>query len=747
MPSKETDLLIVGAGPTGIEAALYAKKLGLRVKVVEKGAHPGAGMRACAHLEMFSPSHYNYSPLGIELLHQAGRRSTAHGEYETWGSYLDNYLCPLAELGELDILFTTRVERIGRAKIERTDLLGANRQNFPFKAILADMSGRESCLRAERIIDCSGVLDRPLYMGEGRMPAINERAHFASIMHTPCDLMARDTRGKTWLVIGNTHGAALAVDQIRRAIEADDRTRLIFIDEQGRKPYLVNLKNDLFAKRVGFIKAANNFLDSDDPHVIIHEESTIQRIDPQDEGFLVTVKGPHGEVGIAADHIAACVGFGADTSLFDELQIHLCYASGSPMNTAAAMLNDTIDFRHTPWALGRESIQNPEPGFYILGSKSYGRNQGYSLHIGLGQIILAFQDITRNDNLDLYAVPADSPLPPEVRYVKPAEAHARIARKRLSSSEQKYKIIADNLQEVIFQTDLKQKITYLSPSWETLTGYPAKTYLGMHWQDLLHEEDRARGLAKCNAFMTCQTDDYHEELRVERSDGILRWVEVNAHVLVDWNGVAYGTIGSMLDITERINALEELRLKNRLLDQLAVTDALTGLYNRRHFDHQLELEIKRACRDKTPLTLAMCDIDYFKHYNDTYGHQLGDAALKQVARTIRNQCQRETDIVARFGGEEFVVILPGTDKKSACEILEAIRRGVANIGIEHRASEIAGHITISIGAVALDTALPDECISPEILLKRADDALYESKRKGRDQMNFCSYQRECREAP
>lgn len=312
---------------------------------------------------------------------------------------------------------------------------------------------------------------------------------------------------------------------------------------------------------------------------------------------------------------------------------------------------------------------------------------------------------------------------------------------RLSDSEQRYKTIADNLQEVVFQTDLKQRITYLSPSWQELTGRAVEPFLGQYWQELLHPEDRARGLAKCNAFMTCQTADYHEELRVERVDGNTRWVEVNAHVLIDANGIAYGTIGSLIDITARVRALEELQVKNRLLDQLAVTDSLTGLYNRRHFDQQMELEVKRACRDKLPLTLAMCDIDFFKPYNDTYGHQLGDAALKLVAKTLRNHCQRDTDIVARYGGEEFVMLLPGTETDAAGRLLEDIHHAVEQLGIDHRSSEIAAHLTLSIGAVVLHDDTLDVAVSPEIFFKRADDALYESKRRGRNRVTFCTYEK------
>lgn len=738
---KKVDLAVIGAGPVGVEAALYAQRLGMKVRVLEREKAGARAMSICARAAMFTPWHYCYSPLGIDLLRQHGRFSSPD-EPKQWRNYFDDYLEPVLSLSGLDIRYGLDVTGIGRSGITRSDLIGANRQSFPFRLLLRGPEGLEDVLQAERVIDASGVRNHPLFIGEGRLPAINERALHERILFGSCGLAERvhGNIGKTWLLIGDDYETAAALLQIRGFLEESPQARLIFIAESGRKPFIRHLKNDLFTERVRLKQQANDFLEAGHERLLVYTETVIRRLDRDGDGLRVGLHGPHGELNVHVDHIVGCTGLTAAENLWSELEIHQCYASGAPMATSAAMLEDAMDFRHTPYALGADSLKNPEPGFYVLGSKSYGRNRGFTIHIGLGQIVAAFRDICNDPSLDLYAGVANSPIPAGVCYLKPEVAAAPLAEEQLSDSEQKYKTIADNLQEVVFQTDLKQLITYLSPSWRALTGKDPADSVGLHWQTLLSGKSVDQGLSACNAFMSSATANYHEELTVEHSDGSQRWVEVYAHLMRDLNGMAYGTIGSMVDITERVNMLAQLEQKNRLLDELALTDPLTGLFNRRHFDRELSREIRRALREAVPLTLAMIDIDHFKFYNDTYGHQLGDMALKLVSQRIRETCKRATDLVARYGGEEFVVLLPGSDRNAASQILEGMRKGVESLKIEHRTSPVADHLTLSIGAATIENFARPPAVSPEIFIKRADDALYESKRQGRNRLIFCVHE-------
>lgn len=180
-----------------------------------------------------------------------------------------------------------------------------------------------------------------------------------------------------------------------------------------------------------------------------------------------------------------------------------------------------------------------------------------------------------------------------------------------------------------------------------------------------------------------------------------------------------------------------LRLKNALDKErkMAIRDGLTELYNRRHFNEQIQKEFGRAQRKGNPLTLILCDVDYFKQYNDTYGHTAGDTALKEIARALENSVRRPSDFVARFGGEEFVVILPDTDREGANECAESIRINILDLEIDHRNSKVSDVLTISLG---FSTQVPDRRASYEDLISTADEALYEAKDEGRNQSVFKS---------
>lgn len=175
-----------------------------------------------------------------------------------------------------------------------------------------------------------------------------------------------------------------------------------------------------------------------------------------------------------------------------------------------------------------------------------------------------------------------------------------------------------------------------------------------------------------------------------------------------------------------------LQLANEQLERLANLDGLTQVANRRRFDEQLEIEWKRLMRECAPLSLILCDIDYFKRYNDLYGHQAGDTCLKQVAKAIEQSLRRSGDFVARYGGEEFVVILPNTSFELASYVAESIHKNVRRLNIRHAQSQVATHITLSLG---ISSTIPTNDYLASFLISAADRALYKAKKKGRN--NFC----------
>ncbi|MDA3808903.1 MAG: diguanylate cyclase [Spirochaetaceae bacterium] len=177
----------------------------------------------------------------------------------------------------------------------------------------------------------------------------------------------------------------------------------------------------------------------------------------------------------------------------------------------------------------------------------------------------------------------------------------------------------------------------------------------------------------------------------------------------------------------------ELKIVNKKLERLSNIDDLTSLYNRRYFDKRYFSEWNRLQRVKLPISVLMCDIDNFKLYNDYYGHQAGDRCIKDVARIITDHCVRPTDLAVRYGGEEFLVILPQTDDSGAMKVAESIRASIENTKIKHEYSTSSDFITISIGVASI---IPDQDISPLVLVEMADKALYVCKNNGRNKVSL-----------
>jgi two-component system, chemotaxis family, response regulator WspR len=190
---------------------------------------------------------------------------------------------------------------------------------------------------------------------------------------------------------------------------------------------------------------------------------------------------------------------------------------------------------------------------------------------------------------------------------------------------------------------------------------------------------------------------------------------------------------AQLERDEAFRALEalkgQLEVKNRELELLSASDGLTGLTNRRVFDLRLQAEWRRCAREGDPLSLILIDVDFFKKYNDTYGHVLGDDCLRGVAEVLARGAQRPADFAARYGGEEFAVVLPNTTAEGACIVAEHLKTLVAERAIPHAASTAAAHVTFSMGVAGW---VPTDEHTPEVLISRADSALYRAKHGGRN---------------
>lgn len=197
---------------------------------------------------------------------------------------------------------------------------------------------------------------------------------------------------------------------------------------------------------------------------------------------------------------------------------------------------------------------------------------------------------------------------------------------------------------------------------------------------------------------------------------------------------------SYLTLLQRDEAYRALRVSqqqlldtNLMLQRLMNSDGLTGLSNRRHFDEYLELEWRRAMREQQQLSLLMIDVDYFKAYNDSFGHLAGDEALRQVAEAIRGSCSRPSDLPARYGGEEFALVLPNTSPGGARLIAEKLRQTVLALKIPHSAPQADSSLTVSIGLATQTPVIGSHCRQ---LISAADKGLYQAKNSGRNQVGI-----------
>jgi diguanylate cyclase (GGDEF)-like protein len=214
-----------------------------------------------------------------------------------------------------------------------------------------------------------------------------------------------------------------------------------------------------------------------------------------------------------------------------------------------------------------------------------------------------------------------------------------------------------------------------------------------------------------------QEGDYSLRLGLERKDEI---------------GVLAKSLDSLVQtISDRT---VELQRANEQLTQLSLNDALTGIANRRMFDAYLKQEWRRAMREQTPLSIMLADVDHFKKFNDTYGHQQGDMCLIGVAAVMQLHMQRPADLLARYGGEEFAVILPGTDAEGAGHMAEVLGQAVRDLRIDHSESDAAPYVTVSIGVVTTIPSPEEGDGGMDMLLEQADQALYQAKKVGRNRV-------------
>lgn len=250
------------------------------------------------------------------------------------------------------------------------------------------------------------------------------------------------------------------------------------------------------------------------------------------------------------------------------------------------------------------------------------------------------------------------------------------------------------------------------------------------WRALRHPDDTVVAEAELQRLLTGKKSEFNLEIRLRHSQGHHLWLHVRGEVVERGaDGDAHRVIVTYRDISERVAAEQKLRAANAQLAEMSVTDALTGIGNRRRFDQALASEWARAMRSRQAVALLMIDIDYFKLYNDHYGHQAGDDCLRRVGTALARCARRPDELLARYGGEEFAILMFGSDADAALKLALRCTDAIRAEAIPHEASKIARQLTLSIGVHSM-VPVPGDVSSR--LVKMADEALYQAKGNGRN---------------
>lgn len=312
----------------------------------------------------------------------------------------------------------------------------------------------------------------------------------------------------------------------------------------------------------------------------------------------------------------------------------------------------------------------------------------------------------------------------------------------LMQSEAKYKalskeleLILDHLPALVFYKDTNNKFIRVNKYVADAYGKNKKELEGVSLYEIYPPDIAEKYHQDDMEVITSREPKLNIEEPWETADG-LHWVNTSKIPFIDNYGKIIGIIGISLDITERKRAdllvqelLHRLEQEKDFAQKISLTDGLTGIANRRHFDETFMREYSRSQRSGSQLSLILADIDYFKRFNDKYGHSAGDECLRMVACSLQNTVGRAPDLVARYGGEEFAIILPDTSRHGAAIIAERLRKAVSNLKIPHEFSDIASYVTISLGVT---TTPHKNSVFPEKILKQADIALYQAKSAGRN---------------
>jgi 2-polyprenyl-6-methoxyphenol hydroxylase-like FAD-dependent oxidoreductase len=382
-------IAILGAGPIGVEAALAAAERGLDFTLYEAAPAVGGHVRSWGHVRLFTPWSMNLSRRMRSRLLAADRPAPDGDACPTGAEFLARVLEPLAALPEIAprLRLGSRVVSVGRqGLLKHEEIATAARQSRPFRLLLRDASGREWTETASTVLDATGTWSNPNALGDGGIAAPGEAGLAALICHELPDIEADPgwARARV-LLIGSGHSAQTAARQLAERRPPNGG----WVWAMRRLPGSP-LDDDPLVQRAALARSACSLAMQPPPDCEVKRSVVVESLRREGDSVTVVLRPVAGGGGseVTVDRVLALVGSSPDAALYRQLQIHECYASAAPMKLASALLAqgggsaDCLDQQ----SLGADALRNPEPGFFILGVKSYGRNNNFLLRVGYDQV-------------------------------------------------------------------------------------------------------------------------------------------------------------------------------------------------------------------------------------------------------------------------------------------------------------------------------------------------------------------------
>ena len=401
MSESSPHIAILGAGPIGLEAALAAAEGEFSFTLYEASPEGvGGNVRDWGHVRLFTPWDLNVSPRARRML-SAARVGVPKGKNCPTGTELvQQLLQPIAELPAISgsIELGCRVKAIGRLGMLKRDEIGTEaRAQQPFRLLVVDAEGEERIDQADIVFDCTGSYEHPNWLGDGGIPAPGEAAVEDRIVRRIPDFVAEEEAwaGKSILLVGAGYSALAAARDLAALAEKHLGTTIVWAIRDEQPPWDAEAEDPLPERAALTRRAAE--IAAGHPAVEVKTGMVVERLIPRNTSVKVILRSRFGgdEETVRVDRVLALTGSSGDHQLYRQLQVHECFATGAPMKLAAALLGSSGGDCLDQTSHGAETLKNPEPGFFILGSKSYGSNTTFLMRVGWEQVDEVFLHLTQ----------------------------------------------------------------------------------------------------------------------------------------------------------------------------------------------------------------------------------------------------------------------------------------------------------------------------------------------------------------